>query len=215
VVLKNQQKLNGIVKSNKFYEAESGMGFRTTTKEDRNAGLRLWFAHKGHNWLFLRYNEIQSVNTIGRVSDIEVREMEAKLDAELDARLLQENSERIAEVSAQVKALNDARQKEEAEAEAKKKAEAEQKKKDALDKATKLMDRFPESQGWSEEKKQEILSKKNNHLYPTAEEIEFLQLFPEWLKARKLLDNERKRAEGEPVEDEPEDPEEKTDGGGL
>lgn len=211
VTLKNQQKFTGIVKANRFVEVESGVGFRAGVKEEKGAGVRLWFANKGQNWLFLRYVDIQGVQTIGRVSDIEVREMEARLDAELDERLSRENMERIAEVSAQVKALNDARQKEEAEEAARKKEEAEKKRKESKDKATKLLERFPEEQGWGEERRKEILKRRNNHIYPTPEEAEFLNVYPEWVKAKQVLDKDKENG----GKDDDSDGSDDDDGGGA
>jgi hypothetical protein len=188
VVLKNQQKLTGIVRNNKFAEVEAGLGFKASEKNIAGSGLRLWFANPGQNWLFLPYKEIQTVNTIGRVSDIEVREIEAQIDAVLKSRLEKENGERTAEVAAEVKARRDKHEEEvKAEADAKK-AEKEKQKKEALEKAQKVLDRFPVEAGWGEEKKAEILKKKAAHLYPTPEEQEFMKMFDEWVKAKKLVE---------------------------
>ena len=121
VVLKNGQKLQGVVKNNRFVEKESGLGFAVATKDEPMCGLRLWFTSPGQNWLFLSYRDLTSVDTIGRISDIEVRELEAKLDAEMNGKLAKETAERVGEVQAELKAREDARKAEQAASEKAKK----------------------------------------------------------------------------------------------
>jgi hypothetical protein len=197
VLLKNGQKLQGIVKNNRFVERSAGLGFAVATKDDPMSGLRLWFTSPGQNWLFLNYRDIQAVDMIGRVSDIEVREMEAKLDQEMNQKLAGETAQRVAEVQAELKARDDARKADQEASDKAKKDEAKKKLKEEVEAAKKVVNRFPPDDGWGEDRKKEILAKKANHVYPTPDEAEFIKSYAEWEKARKVLEKAEKIEKGE------------------
>lgn len=211
VTLKNGQKLAGITKNNRLAECESGLGFRAAEKSEQGAGLRLWFASPGQNWLFLPYRDIETVATTGRVSDIEVRDMEAKFDNELRDRIERETGARVAEIQAELRAREEARQSEEKAAAKAKSEESEKRSKAEVDQAKKLLDRYPPELGWGEERQKEILARKNNRIYPSAEEAEFLKVYDQWTKAKGTVEKAEKKERGEPVEEDEEPaPEEST-----
>lgn len=183
IILKNGQKLGGVVKNRRFAERADGFNFSAADKADAGAGVRIWFSRPGQNYLFLPYKDIDSLKTVGRVSDLEVRELEQKLLEEAKAKRETEADERLAELQQKEKARESEREGEEKAAADAKKKEDEKAKKAAVEKAQHLLDRFPPDQGWNEDKKKAILAKKANHLYPTDEENAFVKTYDDWVKA--------------------------------
>lgn len=195
ISLRNGQKLVGIVKNQKYAERAEGFNFSTTVKSDPEAGVRIWFSRPGQNYLFVAYKEIESLKTVARVSDLEVRELEEKLFEEARAARDAEADARLAELKSRESARDDERDSAARKAEEAKKKEVEKQKKAALDKAQHMLDRFPPDQGWGEEKYKEIIAKKANHQYPDAEESAFVKGFDDWKQAKALLDAAEKGEE--------------------
>ncbi|MFN0206339.1 MAG: hypothetical protein ACKVS6_08485 [Planctomycetota bacterium] len=188
VILKNGQKLSGVVKNHRYAERADGFNFTATEKTAAEAGVRIWFANAGQNYLFVKYKDIDSLKTVARVSDLEVRELEEKIYQEAKAAREKEIEERTAELAQKAAARKAEADSEEKAAEDAKKKEFEKTKKAAVTKAQILMNRFPPSQGWGEEKKKEIIAKKANHIYPEPEETAFLKSYDEWVKAKAIID---------------------------
>lgn len=204
VSLKNGQRITGIVKNNRMSERAEGFDFFLARPDDEKAGLRLWYANAGQSYVFIGHKEIGSVISLGLVSELEIRELEAKAVEEARQIREREASERLATLRDRVRA-RDAEHESEQKLEADRvRAEEERAKKAELEKAKRLVERFPPDDGWGEEKQKAILAKKANHLYPSAEELEFLKLFETWKAAVELT----KQSEAGPVEGEaPEKPE--------
>ncbi|MBI3818053.1 MAG: hypothetical protein HY286_05120 [Planctomycetes bacterium] len=186
--LNNGQKLVGIVKNHRYAEHAEGFNFSIADKDEKDAGVRIWFSRPGQNYLFVPYKDIQSVATLARVSELEVRELEQKLYEEAKAQRDAEAEERLGEL--QKRAAN---RDGEREADAKAAAEALKKlqlknKKAAIEKAQHMMDRFPVDQGWGEDKYKAIIAKKAKHLYPDEEESAFLKNYDDWVKAKTIVE---------------------------
>ncbi|HKE00095.1 MAG TPA: hypothetical protein VKE69_03735 [Planctomycetota bacterium] len=217
VTLKNGQKLVGIVKQNRLSERAEGFDFFPAAKTEPLAGLRLWFANPGQNYLFIPHRDIDGIVSMGLVSEFEIHELEARVEAEARAARERDGVERLAALRARANADAAEEQAKDAADAKKKKAEEAKENADALEKAKRLVDRFPPEQGWSAEKKDAILAKKANHLYPSPEELEFVKLFDAWKDAVALVEKggspkgdggetgsgekEKKKSEGKPKED--------------
>jgi hypothetical protein len=197
LIFKNGQKLSGIVKNHRYAERAEGFDFRSADKTDEGAGLRLWFANPGQNYLFVKYKDIQSVNIVARVSDLEIRELEEKIYQEARAASERDGEELASRRSQRLAGRDAERASEEKAAHDAKKKEKEKAKKAALTSAENLLNRFPPDQGWGEEKKKAIIAKKASHLYPDAEETAFLKLFEDWMKAKALVESAEKGGEVE------------------
>jgi hypothetical protein len=191
VVLTNGQKLTGIVKRNRYAERAEGFDFFPAAKTDPAAGLRLWFANPGQNYLFISHKEIESIVSLGFVTELEIRDLEAQAEAEALAARERDGAERLAALRSRIKALDAEREGAETSDEAKKKADETKAKSEALEKAKRLVDRFPPEQGWNQDRRDAILAKKTNHLYPTPEELEFVKLFGPWKEALELLETSK------------------------
>lgn len=188
VMLKNGQKLNGIVKNKKFAERAEGFNYFSTDKDSRGSGLRLWYTRAGQSYLFIPYDEIAHVDTVARVSDLEVRELEESLLAEVAEKRDREAGDRLAMLKMRDRNRDDERASVDQAAEETRKKESEKKKTAAIEKAKRILDRFPPEQGWGEEKKKDIIAKKASRIYPDAEESAFLKLFDSWREAKAIVD---------------------------
>lgn len=65
VLLKNKNKFKGVVKNGRFVEVYKGPDYVTADRDQRGAGLRLWYADGSQGFLFVLYAEIESYE-IGR-----------------------------------------------------------------------------------------------------------------------------------------------------
>jgi hypothetical protein len=60
VLLKNKNKFKGVVKNGRFAEVYQGLDYVIADRDQRGAGLRLWYAAGSHGFLFVPYAEIAS-----------------------------------------------------------------------------------------------------------------------------------------------------------
>jgi hypothetical protein len=63
VFLKNKNKFKGVVKNGRFAEVYKGPDYVTADRDQRGAGLRLWYAGGTQGFLFVPYAEIESYET--------------------------------------------------------------------------------------------------------------------------------------------------------
>ncbi len=202
VVLRNGQKLLGIAKGDRLAEKAEGFDFSPAVrKSDFGAGLRIWYSNPGQNYLFIPYAEIDSVETVGRVSDLEIKQLEER--AAEEARLARERDgeARMAALRARIRARDAEREAEEAAEEAARKKAEEKLEAVELAQARRLLDRFPPEQGWGEARRTEILAMKSNHLYPSPEELAFLKVYDEWVEAKTRVEEAEKETKETPDEE--------------
>ncbi|MBL8695945.1 MAG: hypothetical protein JNJ88_17760 [Planctomycetes bacterium] len=202
VILQNGQKITGVAKRNRFVERARGFDFSPAEKADDGAGIRVWYANPGQNYLFISYKDIATVHSIGNVSDVEVKELEAKAEEEARAARERAGEEHMAALRARLRSRDEDRQAEEKLVAAEEKKKAAEQLKSELKSAYKLLAKFPPDEGWSEDRRDEVLAKKLKHVTLTPTETDFLKVFEEWAKAKKLVEDQGKEppADGEKPE---------------
>ncbi len=183
VHLVNGEKVKGLVRAGTTPEKPGGvLGFIKAKPGEETAGIRLWYVFGTNSYVFLPMELVKSVETVATLSDLEVKELDKKMEddaarskAEQDARLsalraLQEQQAADHELIATLQNL--AKLEEEALA---------VKEKDA--KMRELLAKFPPEKGWVPERLIQIRTRIVNDVFPSAEEREFVKVYEDWKKA--------------------------------
>ena len=183
VTLLNGEKVKGLIRGGMGSEKPGGLtGFVPAKAAEKNSGIRLFYVFGTNSYLFLPKEIIKQQETVGFLSDLEVRELDLKAEeeaakhrAEMDERLalIKELQKRQAEDHDLVAKLRDLAQLEE-EAAAQRAQEAAWQE---------LLQRFAPEAGWTPERLVQIRQRIVNDVFPSAEEREFVKAFEEWKKA--------------------------------
>ena len=194
VKLRNGERLKGVVKNGNFVERPSGgLEFVRAEMTQKDAGLRLWYYNKTDGYIFLPYTMIETYKVLKRLTDVEIniirdeiREQEklARKAAEARKKRLDEKAENLKQGGAANKKLAKLAKKV-AEDEAKAKADA---------KYLKLVDEFPPSEGWGEQRINQInIRRLTVRVFPNAKERRFIEVFDDWKKGRDLWIEKQKK----------------------
>lgn len=194
VKLRNGERLKGVVKDGNFVERPSGgLEFVRAEMTQKDAGLRLWYYNKTDGYIFLPYTMIETYKVLKRLTDVEIniirdeiREQEkiARKAAEARKKMLDEKAETLKQGGAANKKLAKLAKKV-AEDEAKAKADA---------KYLKLVDEFPPSEGWGEQRINQInIRRLTVRVFPNAKERRFIEVFDDWKKGRDLWIEKQKK----------------------
>ena len=183
VVLKNRQKLTGIVRNDRFVEKQVKGEYKKAEKDEPGAGVRLYYYNNTSSMMFLRYSSIAAIRKMDRLSDLEVKakaERIRKKEEDLAHKAKARARERIEKIKARQK------QDEKLEKNLKKVLTNLEKQKEEMEqqiRRAKLLDEFPPDQGWGTQRIERIRLNKINGIYPTKKEARFLEVFEEWSKA--------------------------------
>jgi len=150
----------------------------------RKVGIRIWYFQQTRGFVFIPYNDVAEIRVVRALSyrdskrlfqDIESREKRLK---EAERKAKDDETEREAirrefeEQSREKKLLEQ-------------KGLEEEEGRKWLVRVKELMGKFPPEEGWSRDKKTQIMVKMIQGINPTDEEREFYKIFDEWEKARK------------------------------
>ncbi|HET6204739.1 MAG TPA: hypothetical protein VFI25_18250 [Planctomycetota bacterium] len=183
VTLLNGEKVKGLVRAGKTPEKPGGLlGFVNAKPEEKTAGIRLWYVFGTNSFIFLPMEVVKSMETVARLSDLEVKELDKKMEeeaartkAETEARLsmlraLHEQQGSDRDLIARLQDL--ARLEEEAAAT-----------RDRDAKYRDLLSKFSPEKGWTPERLMQIRARIVNDVFPSEEEREFVKVYEDWRKA--------------------------------
>jgi hypothetical protein len=201
VRLRNGERVRGLVKAGKFVERAEGLGFEDAERKAHGAGIRIWYYDSTNSYIFIEYEQIESCSVIRRLSDVEVREISDRMEAQAKV-----DRERLSQIdAARMQALKDKGEGQKKDGELGKKLEDLTKKEDEAEKLRKLRDKadallkeFPPEEGWSAEKLRDIQVKKVAvGAFPDAKSRKFVEVYEDWKAAHEL----RQKEEGEKTKD--------------
>ena len=191
VRLKNGNKLIGVVKNENFIERLDVLDFVPTSVEVPGAGLRIWYTDNTNSYIFLTYEEIVGYRIHNQLTDVQVKAIEERIDRDkrtadeqraAAARRKQEEAARAGDAPAATPAPAPGENAEQA----------------AL---LKLLQEFPPEEGWGEERARQIEVRKITlGVYPDERSKRFLDVYPEWTRALKTRDEQKKAREKEQSE---------------
>ena len=184
VRLKNGNRLKGIVKNGRLVELVDGLDFVTSANQlDPRAGLRVWYTAGTNSFIFVSYKDIARYKIGSTLSDEQVKAIEMKIaDAK---REMIENYERLQDAKKNAADKNKTAQNQQQPpgnqgqtgAEPELQLTAEQKK---------LLEEFPPSAGWSENKLNKLkLERITIGRFPNEKERKFEGSFTAWNEAYK------------------------------
>ena len=183
VLLKNGERISGIVKQGRFVERENGLDFVPADKKVPGAGIRIWYYNNTSSYIFIMYKYIKSYKIIKRLSDLEVKEIGRKIRNE-EKRRAELSRKRARE---RIEAIKRREKREELEKKLEKlakKLEKQEKEARARAERARLLKEFPPEEGWGPERIKEInLRKIALHVYPNEKERRFIEVFEQWMKA--------------------------------
>ena len=173
VRLQNGNRMKGVVKNGRFVELHDGLDFVSAGRQDDGSGLRLWYTAGTKSFIFLSYRDIVSYEIGAKLSDEQVKVIEAKIS---DQR--QETQKNYRRISKQIDRGNSGTGKEQ-------QAEKTEKTETKLTEAqSELLMEFPPSEGWSAEKREQLQIRRITlGVYPNDEEKKFEEVFDAWSKA--------------------------------
>lgn len=209
VRLTNGNKLKGVVKDGKLIERVDGLRFVTAEAGAEGAGIRVWYYDDTSSYIFLPYDRIQRYWVGERLTDDQVKTIEAELVAREEVA-----AKRYAELAAE-RARERRAEAERKAREAEKPAPAQPAANplDALDDAESkrlmaIFTEFPPSEGWGPEKKREIEVRRITvGAFPDERSRRFLSVFDDWMKAKALADKVGAgEGGGDPAEPQPAQP---------
>jgi hypothetical protein len=188
VRLRNNYKIEGVVKNGRFIERVDGLAFVPADLQTPGAGLRIWYYDNTNSFIFLPYSDIASYRIGERLTAAEIGAIEERI-----RKAQQEADERRRELLAKRKAKAEAGEAAKGEAE-----EEEEKDPFALTpEQQKLLADYPPEDGWGAERVREIQIREITvGVFPDAKSKYFIDNFEEWLKAKGIVDA-KKRAEAE------------------
>ena len=194
VRLNNGNRLRGVVKHGRFVEVENGLEFEKAARTAKNAGIRLWYTAGSDSYIFLRYEDIKEYEIGDRLTQEQVRAIADKHSEE--RRVARENYRRMAEKAKQRRQDPAGKMKDQA---GKGKATEEKPVPELSKEQAALLDKFPPSEGWGEEK---IAKLKKDRIvigrFPNEKEAEFEKVFSKWKQAYDLSQELAKaKADGE------------------
>jgi len=187
VRLSNGNKLQGVVKDGRLIERVDGLRFVAAEAGAEGAGIRVWYYDDTNSYIFLPYDRIKRYWVGERLSEEQVKNIEAELIAREDAAR-KRYAEFLAERAASKKAAEEAAKANPAEDAEAKPADVVQAMDDAESKRLMaIFTEFPPEQGWGPKKKQEIEVRRITvGAYPDEKSRKFLSVFDDWMKAQAL-----------------------------
>ncbi len=186
VRLRNKSRIKGVVKNGRFVEKVHGLDFVKSDMQTPGAGIRVWYYNNTNSYIFLPFEAITSYKIGARLTQIQIKEIEARIERTQAEALAARKEELARRKSARDKKdAEDEAESEQAEKVAESKAEAAKKKKD--DALLALLKEFPPEAGWSEDRMREIEQRKMTvGVFPDKKQQRFLEVFPQWQKAMRL-----------------------------
>jgi hypothetical protein len=164
-------------------------GWRGAKRDDRGAGVRLWWVNDLDGFMFVPATEILELRVLGTITNEQSQESakrrrESSERAEAERDRIDQAKDQAEDTQAQAKFL--LAEVEKARREATAMALVDQQKKDDVAKAKRwaeLLSRFPPDK-WTLETPKEIDKRRTvMHVFPNDDEIEFLKAFDEWKEA--------------------------------
>ncbi len=199
VKLKNGSKLAGVVKNERLVELPDSLDFVKAEIDAPGAGLRIWYYDNTNSYIFLRYEDIQSYRIDGRLTEVEIRAIETRIE---EARKSAEQQRQEQIQRARAGAEGETPKEDPA---AIQKAAEDKERLAAEDQLLQLLTEFPPEQGWGESRARQIEARKITvGVYPDPKSKRFLDIFSDWQKA--LAIRERRAAEAAEKEQTPPPP---------
>ncbi|MCB9883293.1 MAG: hypothetical protein H6834_16000 [Planctomycetes bacterium] len=179
VYLQNDEKVRGVVIDGRYVEKPKGIGFESAERDDRHAGIRLWYVEGTESFVFIPYGQVQSYRVVKTLSEVEVKELEAKSreDAQKRREEARERARKAAEerrLKEQEKDTLDKLEKIAKEEEARMAADSQAREHLAM------LKKFSPEDNWTPERLVDIRRRIAIDLFPTAEEREFIQIYETW-----------------------------------
>ncbi len=195
VKLRNGHKISGVVKQGRFIERVDGLDFAPADVATPGAGLRIWYYNNSNSYVFLPFGAITSYKIGARLTDLQVKEIEAKIDADrkradearrdyLDSKAQRNGDEEgdgAAAEDGQALSEQQARRREE-------------------ERLLALLEEFPPEQGWGAEKLTELRVRKITvGVYPDASAQRFIEVYKDWERALALRERNAAAAPAAPA----------------
>jgi hypothetical protein len=192
--LRNGNRLQGVAKDSQVVQQKDGaFRFAPAMMKDADSTLQLWYSNRNNSFVVLPFADVLEYRINEKLTTAQLQVIEQELVArqkELDALRAQQEAQKQAEAGTQPgedkPATGEAAQPAGATPPAGKtpaKPETKEQPRDDGD-LLMLLQEFPPADGWSAERKADILRRKVTiGAAPTAQEKRFLEVFDDWQKA--------------------------------
>jgi hypothetical protein len=182
VRLKNEHKMQGVVKKGRLIEAVSGLEFVEARRNDPDSGIRVWYYNNTNSYIFLPFSIIKDYKIQETLTDLQVKAIETRIEER------RQEEKRKAEEAAKV-APPDAQPPVPEPASGQPSPPPEKTEGPAPPAGADLLKEFPPEEGWSLEKAEEIERRKVVvGAFPSEREKRFLAVVQAWERARRAVE---------------------------